>query len=169
MCVQDCPASEDKTAEERGGEQIECFVCRKNVDNGVSMHTLTNTTKVYMHHKLDKIVRGEIELLIEEESVLCTRCASLLNYMDRIEVELNMLTKVILDCIYKKYGMGGVAVDKGHENLLPDVEQREQDCAGKYQGIAPVVMNRFFLAFAFDDYFFILREECRLRVRVTVH
>ncbi|KDR11766.1 THAP domain-containing protein 2 [Zootermopsis nevadensis] len=126
---EDCPASEDKTAEERGGEQIECFVCRKNVDNGVSMHTLTNTTKVYMHHKLDKIVRGEIELLIEEESVLCTRCASLLNYMDRIEVELNMLTKVILDCIYKKYGMGGVAVDKGHENLLPDVEQREQDCA----------------------------------------
>jgi hypothetical protein len=95
------------------------------------MHTLTNTTKVYMHHRLDKVVRGEMELLIEEESILCARCASLLNYIDRIEVELNMLTKVVLDCIRKKYGMGVTAVDKGHENLLPDIKEHEQDCIGE--------------------------------------
>jgi hypothetical protein len=107
-----------------------------------------------MHHKLDKIVRGEMELLIEEESILCTRCATLLNYMDRIEVELNMLTKVILDCIRKKYGMGVMTVDNGHENLLPDIKEREPDCTGEFEWSTPLVVNRFFLAFFFDNYFF---------------
>jgi hypothetical protein len=130
LFVQDCPSFENKTGGICNGEKSQCFVCGKNVDKGISMHTLTNTTKVYMHHKLDKIVTGEMELLIEEEGILCTRCANLLNYMDRIEVELDMLTKAILNCIRKKYGMGVRTCDEGHENLLPDIEDDRQECTG---------------------------------------
>ncbi|PSN33421.1 hypothetical protein C0J52_22590 [Blattella germanica] len=101
--------------------QKECFVCGKCVQTYISLNTLTNTTKSFMYQKLDKIVTGEIEILIEEEGILCMRCANLLNYMDRIEVELSMLNKAILNCIRKKFGMGS-KTDKGQENLLPDIE-----------------------------------------------
>ena len=83
-------------------EQKQCFVCGKVVDKGLSLFTLTNTTKVHMYQKLDKIATGELDLVLKEEGILCSRCANLLNYMDRIEVELNMLRKAILTCIRKK-------------------------------------------------------------------
>lgn len=121
------------------------------------MHTLTNTTKVYMHHKLDKIVRGEMELLIEEESVLCTRCASLLNYIDRIEVELNMLTKVVLNCVRKKYGLGVMTADREHENFILGI--KEQVYTGECESYTAVVIEQVSLAFCVDNYFF--RKSCR--------
>ncbi|PNF34063.1 hypothetical protein B7P43_G01166 [Cryptotermes secundus] len=83
-----------------------------------------------MHHKLDKLVVGEMELRIGEDGVLCIRCANLLNYVDRIEVELNMLTKAILNSIRKKYGMGVRTSDKTLENLLSDIEEEEKDEQG---------------------------------------
>jgi hypothetical protein len=78
-----------------------------------------------MHDKLDKIVMGEVVLLIGEDGVLCNQCANLLNYVDRIEVELNMLTKAILDCIRNKYGIGVRMADKTNENLFPNIEEEE--------------------------------------------
>lgn len=120
-------------------------MCDKNVNSGISIHTLTNTTKVHMHHKLDKIVMGEMELLIGEDGILCIRCANLLNYVDRIEVELNMLTKAILNCIRKKYGMGVRISDKTRENLLPDIEEEEKDeqgNSGECECCRAVVSNR---------------------------
>jgi hypothetical protein len=84
-----------------------------------------------MHDKLDKIVRGEMELLIEEEGILCTRCANLLNYVDRIDVDLNMLTKAILNCVRKKYGMGVRISVKGCENLHPNMTEYENEFSGE--------------------------------------
>lgn len=73
---------------------------------------------------------GEMELLIGEDGILCIRCANLLNYVDRIEVELNMLTKAILNCIRKKYGMGVRISDKTCKNVLPDIEEEKKDEQG---------------------------------------
>jgi hypothetical protein len=134
---QDCP-SENKTGEFIKGEKGQCFVCDKIVNNGISMHTLTNTTKVHMHHKLDKIIMGEMELLVREDGILCIRCANLLNYVDRIEVELNMLTKAILNSIRKKYRMGVRISDKTCENLFPNIaeEEGEQGTSGECEWCA---------------------------------
>jgi hypothetical protein len=143
MFLQGYPTSENKAGEFSVTEISQCFVCGKNVDNGISMHALTNTTKVYMHDKLDKIVRGEMELLIEEEGILCTRCANLLNYVDRIEVELNMLTKAILNCVRKKYGMGVIICDKGCENLLPNMTEYEKEFSGEGEWFTVPFLDSF--------------------------
>jgi hypothetical protein len=108
-----------------------------------------------MHHKLDKIVMGEMELLIGEDGLLCTRCANLLNYVDRIEVELNMLTKAILNCIRKKYRIGVRMSDKTRENLFPNIEEEEEEeedklgNSGECGWCAAMVLNASSLAFCF--------------------
>jgi len=86
--------------------EAHCFVCDKLVVNGTPLHCLTNTTKVHMHHKLVKLVAKELEMLVNEHGVLCSRCACLLNYVDRIEVELAMLSRSILNCIHGKHFLG---------------------------------------------------------------
>jgi hypothetical protein len=96
-----------------------------------------------MHDKLDKIIRGEMELLIEEEGILCTRCANLLNYVDRIEVELNMLTKAIINCVRKKYGMGVRIYDKGGEILLPNMAEDEKECSGEGEWFTAAFLDGF--------------------------
>jgi hypothetical protein len=152
MFLQDYPSSENKAGEFSGTENNQCFVCGKDVDSGISMHTLTNTTKAYMHDKLDKIVRGEMELLIEEEGILCTRCANLLNYVDRIEVELNMLTKAILNCIRKKFGMGVRIYDKGCENLLPNMAEYEKECCGEGEWFTAPFLDSFLVLYLWKSF-----------------
>jgi hypothetical protein len=99
--------------------EAHCFVCDKAVRNGTPLHFLTNTTKVQMHHKLDKLMARELDLLVNEKEVLCSRCVHLLNYVDRIEVELAMLNRSILNCIRGKHILG-----LHHEELqskIPDL------------------------------------------------
>lgn len=124
---EDNPSSDSKcrTTESINVETKQCFVCGKVVEKGLSLFTLTNTTKVQMYQKLDRIVTGEMDLLLKEEGVLCSCCANLLNYMDRIEVELSMLRKAILNCIRKKCGME-FKTDTGQEKLIAASEEEEQ-------------------------------------------
>ena len=105
-------------------EQKQCYVCGKTVEKGLSLFTLTNTTKVYMYQKLDKIVTDELDLL-KKEGILCSRCANLLNYMDRIEVELNMVKKILLNYIRKKCGMK-VRFERREDNLAPTTPMAER-------------------------------------------
>lgn len=86
--------------------EAHCFVCDKRVVNGTPLHCLTNTTKVHLHLKLDRLMAKELELLVNEQEVLCLRCARLLNYVDQIEVELAMLNRCILNCIRGKHILG---------------------------------------------------------------
>jgi hypothetical protein len=56
-----------------------------------------------------------------------------------------MLTKAILNCIRKKYGMEVRISDKGHENLLPNTEEEEEDeqgNSGECEWCTALVLNR---------------------------
>jgi hypothetical protein len=87
---------------------------------------------------------GEMVLLIGEDGILCNQCANLLNYVDRIEVELNMLTKAILNCIRNKYGIGIRMADNTNENLFPNIgeEEDKQGNCGECGWCAVMVLNR---------------------------
>jgi hypothetical protein len=91
---------------EADAREAHCFVCDKLVINGTPLHCLTNTTTVHMHHKLYQLMAKELEMWVNEQEVLCSRCARLLNYVDRIEVELAMLNRSILNCIHGKHILG---------------------------------------------------------------
>ncbi|XP_069688676.1 uncharacterized protein [Periplaneta americana] len=97
---------EDHTYPKRSQKVGHCFVCDKVVMNGTQLHCLTATTKVQLHHKLDKIMAQELSLMANDEEVLCPHCTQLLNYMDRIEVELAMLNRSILNTLRGKHFLG---------------------------------------------------------------
>jgi hypothetical protein len=76
-----------------------------------------------MHHKLDKLMAKELDVLVNEEEMLCSRCARLLNYVDRIEVQLATLNRSILNCIRGKHILG-----LHHEELqskIPDFNGKD--------------------------------------------
>nr|CAD7568839.1 unnamed protein product [Timema californicum] len=103
-------------------EEKKCFVCEKQVSNGTHLGTLTTTSRAPMRHKLDRIAegaRGHLDLSRDPGGVLCSHCTCVLNHLDQIEVELNLLTKSVLNALLKKYGLATLVNDKGEvdENI----------------------------------------------------
>nr|CAD7451993.1 unnamed protein product [Timema tahoe] len=103
-------------------EENKCFVCEKQVSDGTPLGTLTTTSRAPIRHKLDRIAagaRGHLDLSQDPGGVLCSHCTCVLNHLDQIEVELNLLTKSVLNALLKKYGLATLVNDKGEvdENI----------------------------------------------------
>nr|CAD7423990.1 unnamed protein product [Timema monikensis] len=103
-------------------EENKCFVCEKQVSNGTLLGTLTTTSRAPLRHKLDRIAagaKGHLDLSRDPGGVLCSHCTCVLNHLDQIEVELNLLTKSVLNALLKKYGLATLVNDKGEvdENI----------------------------------------------------
>ncbi|CAG2062020.1 unnamed protein product [Timema podura] len=97
-------------------EEERCFVCEKQVSDGTPLETLTTTSKAPMRHRLDRIAagaRGHLDLSQDPGGVLCYHCTCVLNHLDQIEVELNLLTKSVLNALLKKYGLAALVNDEG--------------------------------------------------------
>ncbi|XP_047116676.1 uncharacterized protein LOC124796742 isoform X2 [Schistocerca piceifrons] len=106
-----------------------CFVCSKAAGStGSPLTAVTNTTKIQLHQKLGRVVGAELDLIVDEDGVLCHGCCRLLNYMDRIEVEHSMLTKSILNCMRRTFGFGYVQGDnRMPEAVLASIEDRSKN------------------------------------------
>ncbi|XP_067011946.2 uncharacterized protein [Anabrus simplex] len=93
--------SQDDAAE---GEKVRgnCVVCNNYVEHGTVLATLTNVSKERLHEKLNRLVTGQDAITVKKDGVLCSVCTRLLNYMDRIEVELSMLKTALINCMRKK-------------------------------------------------------------------
>ncbi|XP_049841548.1 uncharacterized protein LOC126291870 [Schistocerca gregaria] len=87
------------------------------------MTALTTTTKIQLHQKLGRVIGAELDLVVDEDGVLCHGCYRLLNYMDRIEVEHRLLTKSVLDCMRRTLGLGYIQGDNNMpEAVLASIE-----------------------------------------------
>nr|CAD7423991.1 unnamed protein product [Timema monikensis] len=87
-------------------EENKCFVCENQVSDGTPLGTLTTTSRATMRNKLYRIsegARGHLDLSHDPGGVLCSHCTSVLNHLDQIEVELNSLTKSVLNALLKNY------------------------------------------------------------------
>lgn len=106
-----------------------CFVCSKAAGTtGSPLTALTTTTKIQLHQKLGRVVGAELDLIVDEDGVLCHGCCRLLNYMDRIEVEHSMLTKSILNCMRRTFGFGYVQGDnRMPEAVLASIEDNSKN------------------------------------------
>ncbi|XP_068085706.1 uncharacterized protein [Anabrus simplex] len=80
----------------------DCVICNNYTDNGTVLDSQTLTSKMHFYQKLIKVTAEENEVMVSEEGVLCSICTRLLNYMDRIEMELAMLKTAIINCLRKK-------------------------------------------------------------------
>ncbi|XP_063220586.1 uncharacterized protein LOC134529991 [Bacillus rossius redtenbacheri] len=103
------------------GRTDRCRLCDKPAPESTPLSACTTTTKIRMHQKLAKIVSVDRLALRQKHGVLCSRCARLLNYVDRIQVELGVLKKTIVECIHKKHNL--FVPDQSLEAELSRVEE----------------------------------------------
>lgn len=93
----------------QGGASLKhCYVCDEVVvgANGVPLtDALTTITSTKVPNKIGRVVGDAFMVIISVDDVVCKRCMSLFNHMDRLEHDLERVKANILNLINKKYGI----------------------------------------------------------------
>lgn len=84
-----------------------CYVCDESVGDSAILITdcLTNTSNTKLPTKIGRIVGDAFMVIVSVDDVICKRCLSMFNHMDRVENDLDRVKNNILNLIYKKYGI----------------------------------------------------------------
>lgn len=84
-----------------------CFICDENIlgqaTNLTESETITSCEKVTK--KLAKMVGDDFCVIVSEEDVICRRCLTLFNTMDKYESDLENVRSRLRGFINKKYGI----------------------------------------------------------------
>ncbi|XP_071453914.1 uncharacterized protein [Hetaerina americana] len=84
------------------GEEV-CLVCRCAIPPGfaINLNEPSEVTKIILLQHLESIV--DMKGTVADIEVVCRRCSSLLNYIDRTEEEMKVLKGAISMCILAKF------------------------------------------------------------------
>lgn len=119
-----------------------CYVCDELVagTNGVPLtDALTTITSTKVPNKIGRVVGDAFMVIISVDDVVCKRCMSLFNHMDRLEHDLERVKTNILNLINKKYGITsddsstGGATQQQHAAPTPQKAQQQQQPPAKLQ------------------------------------
>uniref|UniRef100_U5EPY9 Putative putzig n=1 Tax=Corethrella appendiculata TaxID=1370023 RepID=U5EPY9_9DIPT len=87
--------------------QHKCFVCDENA--GINCTLLTETTTTTSHttlpNKIAKIVGEGFMVIVSGDDVICRRCITLFNQMDKLEADLERVRNSLTNYINKKYNI----------------------------------------------------------------
>lgn len=85
----------------------ECYVCDEHIGtNGTLVTeaiTLSSNTKIPT--KIGRIVGDAFMVIVSVDDVICKRCLTMFNHMDRLETDLERVKTNILTLINNKYGI----------------------------------------------------------------
>ena len=64
-------------------------------------------------------------IVITEDDVICRSCANLMNTLDRLEVEIGSVKRVVLRFLERKYSLeeGELLNQKSDNQLMPETEK----------------------------------------------
>lgn len=91
-------------------QRPECYVCGEYTtlhNSAVLAETMTNVSNTKLPNKIGRVVGDKFMVIISVDDVICKRCLSMFNHMDRLESELDRIKTNILNLINKKYGIDG--------------------------------------------------------------
>lgn len=93
----------------------ECYVCDEHIGNNGTLVTeaITNITNTKIPTKIGRIVGDAYMVIVSVDDVICKRCLSMFNHMDRLENDLDRVKTNILGLINKKYGINDNADNSG--------------------------------------------------------
>lgn len=94
----------------------QCYVCDEITGQQGTLLTdaLTSVTSTKIPNKIGRVVGDAFMVIISVDDIVCKRCMSMFNHMDRLEHDLERVKTNILNLINKKYGItdtGGVTSD----------------------------------------------------------
>jgi zinc finger protein 423 len=86
---------------------FKCFICDENIISAPSVlkESETSTSREKVTKKLARLVGDEFCVIVSEEDVICRRCLTLFNTMDKYEYDLDNVRNRLRGFINKKYGI----------------------------------------------------------------
>ena len=86
---------------------IKCFICDENIMGAPTSlkETETSTSREKVTKKLARLVGDEFCVIVSEEDVICRRCLTLFNTMDKYESDIQNVKTRLRGFINKKYGI----------------------------------------------------------------
>lgn len=85
----------------------ECYVCGENIGATGALLTeaVTSATSTKLPNKIGRMVGDSFMVVVCVDDVVCKRCVSMFNHMDRLENDLERVKTNIMGLINKKYGI----------------------------------------------------------------
>lgn len=85
----------------------ECYVCDEHIGNNGTLVTeaITTVSNTKIPTKIGRIVGDAFMVIVSVDDVICKRCLTMFNHMDRLENDLERVKANILALINNKYGI----------------------------------------------------------------
>lgn len=85
----------------------ECYICDEHIGNNGTLVTeaFTSVSNTKIPTKIGRIVGDAFMVIVSVDDVICKRCLTMFNQMDRLETDLDRVKSNILTLINKKYGI----------------------------------------------------------------
>ncbi|XP_035791591.1 zinc finger protein 236-like [Anopheles albimanus] len=108
------------------GRQQKCYICGDHVGSHGALisEASTTTTQTDFVAKLAKVIGAAYSVVLATDDVICRRCITILNQLDKLESEMESLRTTLLGFIHKK-------------NNIPD-----DDLGGSGAGAPPAKMQK---------------------------
>lgn len=86
-----------------------CYVCDDALGANQAQHQLTEMqtthTSTKFPNKIGQLVGDAFMVIVSVEDVVCPRCTNLINYLDRLENDVERVKTNLMNLLHKKYGL----------------------------------------------------------------
>lgn len=86
-----------------------CYVCDDALGANQAQHILTEMqtthTTTKFPNKIGQLVGDAFMVIVSVEDVVCSRCTNLINYLDRLENDVERVRTNLMNLLHKKYGL----------------------------------------------------------------
>ncbi|XP_017470579.1 PREDICTED: uncharacterized protein LOC108362213 [Rhagoletis zephyria] len=86
-----------------------CYVCDDALGASQQQNLLTETqtshTATKFPNKIGQLVGDAFMVIVSVDDVVCARCTNLLNYLDRLENDVERVRTNLMNLLHKKYGL----------------------------------------------------------------
>uniref|UniRef100_A0A1I8P8V4 C2H2-type domain-containing protein n=1 Tax=Stomoxys calcitrans TaxID=35570 RepID=A0A1I8P8V4_STOCA len=92
-----------------GTSSNRCYVCDDALGANSAQHPLTEMqtthTTTKFPNKIGQLVGDAFMVIVSVEDVVCSRCTNLINYLDRLENDVERVKTNLMNLLHKKYGL----------------------------------------------------------------
>ena len=85
-----------------------CYICDDSTNgtqNQMLTDMVTSHTSTKFPNKIGQLVGDAFMVIVSVEDVVCPRCNNLINYLDRLENDVERVRNNIMNLLHKKYGL----------------------------------------------------------------
>ncbi|XP_039966153.1 uncharacterized protein LOC120778438 isoform X1 [Bactrocera tryoni] len=108
-----------------------CYVCDDALSASQQQNLLTETqtshTATKFPNKIGQLVGDAFMVIVSVDDVVCARCTNLLNYLDRLENDVERVRTNLMNLLHKKYGLND---DSGGGGTSPPIKMQKLNSGG---------------------------------------